>query len=78
MKKLISTGTLGQWCWRENEIGYKTFFQLSKQERLEHINFLLTLQQEELSTNDRYILSNFGPKNIPEQKHFITLNEEKI
>lgn len=78
MKKLISTGTLGQWCWRENEIGYKTYTQLTKQERLEHINFLLTLQQEELSTNDRYILSNFGPSIIPIQKHFITLNIEQI
>lgn len=51
--KLVKTG---QWYWRENEISFKNFYKLPKEERDAHIEFLLKLEKHQRSTNDQYIL----------------------
>jgi hypothetical protein len=56
--KLIQTG---QWYWRENEISFKSFQLLKKEEKLQHLNYLSTLKKEELSTNDLTIIEVYKP-----------------
>jgi hypothetical protein len=65
---LIQTGC---WYWRENEISLADFRKLTKQEKLQHIEFLKQLPQQELSTNDRYVLNDYGYK--METKKFLEL-----
>lgn len=74
--KLTQTG---QWIWRDNEISYKSFTQLSKEQKLAHLQFLVELGQENFGTNDWYIMKNFGPKDFfeEESRPFFSLLEEK-
>jgi len=69
--KLVQTG---QWFWREEEISYKTFQNMKKKERLEHLNFLSTLKKDELSTNDLTIIEIYNPAILEEKsKKFFEL-----
>jgi hypothetical protein len=68
----------GQWLWREGEISITRYYELTKEQKIEHINFLLSLKDNELSTNDEIIL-NFAKKIVKEKtKNFFTLDEEKL
>jgi len=68
--KLIKTG---QWFWREGEVSFKSFQQMGKQEKLEHLNYLSTLEKEDLSSNDLNILQIYSPKVLKENTHFFSL-----
>ena len=66
---------MSNWIWRDGEIQYKEFLSLTSTAKQEHINFLLKLNKNELSSNDEFILRMFGPKTIT--KKFLTLDDEK-
>jgi hypothetical protein len=62
-----------QWRWRTNEVLLAEFKKLTSTAKQEHIQYLLTLPKEKLSTNDEYILRWFGPASTT--NNFITLND---
>jgi hypothetical protein len=66
---------IGSWIWREGELSYKQFTQLERSEKDKHTNFLLQLGEDNLSTNDLYILSIYAPHKLPqkENKKFLEL-----
>jgi cupin superfamily acireductone dioxygenase involved in methionine salvage len=55
------------------EVSLAEFKKLTSTAKQEHIQFLLTLQIEELSTNDEYILRWFGPASKSNVENFIHL-----
>jgi hypothetical protein len=57
--------------FRDGELSYKQFTQLTKEEKQKHITFLLTLEPDILGFNDEIILNQFGPKKIT--KKFLEL-----
>ena len=63
------------WVWRDDEIAFKQFTQLERSEKDAHINLLLQLGIDNLSTNDLYILSIYAPHRLPkkENKKFLEL-----
>jgi hypothetical protein len=63
------------WIWRTGELSYKQFTQLTKEEKDAHINLLLQLGIENLSTNDLYILSIYAPNKLstPKKNNFFEL-----
>jgi hypothetical protein len=63
------------WIWREGELSYKQFTQLERSEKDAHTNLLLQLGEDNLSTNDLYILSIYAPHRLPkkENKKFLEL-----
>ena len=63
------------WRWRDTEVLLAEFKKLSSTAKQEHIQFLLTVPVEELSTNDEYILRWFGPASKT-NKNFISMNED--
>ena len=68
----------GQWLWRNGELSLTRYYDLTKEEKIEHINFLLSLKENELSSNDLIIL-NFAKKIVKQKtKNFFTLDEEKL
>jgi len=68
----------GQWLWRDGELSISRYYELTKEQKIEHINFLLSLKENELSTNDLIIL-NFAKKIVKQKtKNFFTLDEEKL
>jgi hypothetical protein len=62
-----------QWRWRTNEVLLAEFKKLTSTAKQEHIQYLLTVPKEKLSTNDEYILRWFGPASTT--NNFITLND---
>lgn len=56
------------WIWREGELSYKQFTQLERSEKEAHSNYLLQLGEDNLSTNDLYILSIYAPHKLPQRK----------
>jgi hypothetical protein len=75
-QKLTKTG---EWIWREDEISYKSFTLLSKESKLEHLKFLFRLGKHNFSSNDWYIMRNYGPPNYFDDKSrpFLSLNENE-
>ena len=63
------------WRWRNNEVLVAEFRKLSSTAKQEHIEHLLSLPQEELSTNDEYILRWYGPAAKSNNNNFISLND---
>lgn len=61
--------------FRDGEIQLAQFIKLSSTAKQEHIQFLLTLEKSILSTNDQYILIQYGPKQIT--KKFLNLSDEE-
>ena len=91
LEKLTSINSLtnnpNNWFWRDGELSLKEFTQLNKEEKFNHIKFLMEIPEDELSTNDEYILYNngfysqinqmeFEPLFNKVVKNFITLDEE--
>ena len=66
------------WKWRIEEMSYAQFNKLSSTKKQEHIEFLLSLPQQELGTNDQYILRFYGPEQKPIINKFLNLNENGI
>ena len=56
------------WVWRDDEIAFKQFTQLERSEKDAHINLLLQLGEDNLSTNDLYILNQYAPHKLPQRK----------
>lgn len=46
----------GQWCWRTGEISLKEYYKLSSTDRNKHIEFILSLDKSQRSSNDQAIL----------------------
>ena len=68
----------GQWLWRDGELSLTRYYDLSKEQKIEYINFLLSLKENELSSNDLIIL-NFAKKIVKQKtKNFFTLDEDKL
>jgi hypothetical protein len=61
----------GQWKWREEEVSLKSFYQMSKEEKQEHIKVLEKIPEKELSSNDIYILNFYSKKKI----NFFSIDE---
>ena len=74
MNKLTRTG---QWLWREGEISITRYYELTKEEKIEHINFLLSLKDNELSTNDIIIL-NFAKKIVKQKQKLLYARRREI
>ena len=55
----MTTTKIGSWVWRDDEKSYAEFSRLDNQEKKAHTEFLLTLDEDELSTNDIYILKGY-------------------
>ena len=51
----------GQIKWREGELSHKQFILLNGEEKKKYINFLLTLEFEDISFNDEHILNLYLP-----------------
>jgi hypothetical protein len=64
-----------KWIYRDGEIQLAQFVKLTSTAKQEHIRFLLTIEKKLLSTNDQYILNQYGPKQII--KKFLNLTDEK-
>jgi len=54
MEKITKTG---QWCWRNDELSYKEFTQLKREEKDEYLFLLKGLPQDERSSNDIAIIN---------------------
>jgi hypothetical protein len=66
---------VSKWIYRDGEIQLAQFVKLTSTAKQEHIRFLLTIEKKLLSTNDQYILNQYGPKQII--KKFLNLTDEK-
>lgn len=77
--KNVNLTRIASWIWREEEISYKSFTLLSKEKKLEHLEFLLKLGKENFSSNDWYIMRNYGPPNFFDEKSrpFLSLSENE-
>lgn len=64
----MKTTKTGCWIFREEEKSYKQFTQLERSEKTKYINFLLTLDEDILGTNDLYILNQYAPEKIQKEK----------
>ncbi len=60
MKKTVTTGQIK---WREDELSHKEFILLKSEEKKKYINFLLTLEFDDISFNDEQILNLYLPLN---------------
>jgi hypothetical protein len=56
------------WIWRNNEISYAQFGRLEIDDKNAHLEFLSNLGEDELSTNDWYILNQYGKYTPPTKK----------
>lgn len=73
---LVATGGINSpWFWRNDELSYKQFTQLTTIEKENYVNFLLSIDKSELGTNDEYILRLFGPEEITKNKKFLSIDE---
>jgi hypothetical protein len=64
---------MNNWKWRDDEIQLAQFLKLTSTKKQEHIQFLLTLSKDILSTNDEYILYWYGPKQ--KSNNFYSMDE---
>ncbi|CAB4136839.1 hypothetical protein UFOVP1479_16 [uncultured Caudovirales phage] len=69
------------WDWRTNEISYAEFGRMDIDNKNAHLEFLSNLGEDELSTNDCYILRQYGkytPPNVKVSKTFSIKELEEI
>lgn len=76
----VSGGISQPWFWRDNELSYKEFSNLEKDEKDKHISFLLSLSDDMLSSNDEAILRIFGPKDKRKQpiSNYFSLSDDNV
>ena len=60
--------TTGNWIWRDGEISYAEFGHMDRMNKDAHILFLSSLSENDISTNDWYILNQYAPEHLPQQK----------
>ena len=72
--------TTGSWVWRDGEISYAEFGKMGRTEKDEHISYLSSLGEDELGTNDWYILKQYAPYLVPikKTKEFLELDDEYL
>lgn len=58
MKQTVTTGVIK---WRDGELSHKEFITLNSEEKKKYINFLLSLDFEDISFNDEHILNLYLP-----------------
>ena len=64
----------GQWYWRDGEISFRDFQYLPKDKKQEHLLMLEKMDLNDLSSNDKIILSVYSKKSLEEPvEHFIKL-----
>lgn len=73
MKKQELT-TSRNWIWRDNEISYAQFGKLDIPNKNAHLEFLSNLGEDELSTNDYYILRQYAQYTLTPSKVSKTLS----
>ena len=79
MEKQKLTRT-GNWVWRNGELSYAEFGRMGRTEKDEHILYLSSLGEDELGTNDCYILNQYAPHLVPvkKTKEFLALDDEYL
>ena len=64
----------GQWTWREDEISFKEFNLLNKEEKEEYLYLLKGLPERERSTTDLIIINlYFKKQDKPKQENYYSL-----
>lgn len=74
-KLSVTGGEDNPWFWRIGELPYAHYQKLGKDDKQSHLNYLLKLPPKNRSTNDEYILKFYGPKDVQEQLHFFSLDD---
>lgn len=75
-KLSVTGGCVNTWFWRDGEIPYVQYQKLSTIEKKTHLEYLSKLPAKNRSTNDEYILRFYGPKEVKEQLHFFSLDND--
>jgi len=76
-KKLALTGgSFSPWFWRDGEISFKTFGDLSIIEKETHLKYLVSIGEKNRSTNDDYIIKHYGAKNVAENVHYFSIDND--
>jgi hypothetical protein len=75
MEKLTQTGN---WIWRDGELSYAEFGRMDRTSKDEHLQFLSSLSEEDISTNDWYILNQYAPQYLPTTviKKFLSIDDD--
>lgn len=79
MEKQTLTKT-GNWIWRDGELSYADFGKMGRMGKDEHISYLSSLSEDELGTNDWYILNQYAPHILTskKKKEFLSLEDEYL
>jgi hypothetical protein len=79
MEKQTLTKT-GNWIWRDGELSYADFGKMGRMGKDEHILYLSSLDEDELGTNDWYILNQYAPHILTskKKKEFLSLEDEYL
>jgi len=64
------------WFWRKDELSLKEFYQLSRKQKDEYIEHLLSFDESQLSTNDEYVLKYYAPEQLVVNKKFLSIDEQ--
>ena len=75
-KLSLTGGELNPWFWRIGELPYAHYQKLGTEDKKEHLNSLLKLAPKNRSTNDEYILRLYGPKEVKQQLHFFSFDND--
>jgi hypothetical protein len=62
------------WIWRKGELSLKEFYNLSSTKRNEYISMLEQLPQQERSSGDNIILSQYS-RIVERAKQFLSLDD---
>ena len=74
-KLTLTGGQTNTWFWRDEELSYANFVKLDINEKKQYLKFLLELPVEEYSTNDEYILHQYGPTEYTNMDKFFSMDE---
>jgi len=74
-KLTVTGGKTNTWFWRDDELPYASFVKLNINEKKQYLKFLLELPVDEYSTNDEYILHQYGPTEHTNMDKFFSMDE---
>ena len=74
-KLTLTGGQTNTWFWRDEELSYSNFVKLNINEKKQYLKFLLELPVDEYSTNDEYILRQYGPTEYTNMDKFFSMDE---
>lgn len=63
----------GQWFWRDNELSLVEFRKLPQHKKDDYVEFLLSLDKDKWSSNDKYVLLQQGIKTDNNKNKFLEL-----